>query len=303
MQGIRFRAKFGAAEEADRFRTYRLQDASVANRLLAGEHVSTSEQSELKRLEDELVAAYFPLVTAVAEKVFVANRAHLNDDLDELVSAGYEGLLKAFRAFDPERGFRFATYASWWIFQAVTQAMRGERWIMGISDYRYREVLSVSRALHELQQKLIRKPTAKEIADYLAMPLQKVSRIFAWANRQTISVDTPVGKGSSTIGDFIVDHKANPLIVALENSNVLQWIAHCLEGLTPRERSVVQQRFGLLGAEASSVKEIAAKAQLSPRGVRYVESRALRKLKSRMLADSTKGSRHREVGQATFAAA
>ncbi len=264
MRGVRFRAPFDKTEELRLLRLYKLTRAPD--------------------LEERLVAAYVPLVTSVAKKVYTANKRYLID-VDELISAGYEGLLTAFRQFDPDRGFRFATYAAWWILPSVITAVKTERWIIGISDYRYRDVMNVVRAIHHLEQEFGHRPNEAEISAHLKKPAAKITRLLAWLGRQAISLDTPVGHGSSTIADFIADNRTDPPIVALENNSTLLWIMTCLEGLTERERQVLHCRFGLFGNEVFSVGEIAKRLNVTTSGVRYIQSRALEKLRRRMSAE------------------
>jgi RNA polymerase primary sigma factor len=202
-----------------------------------------------------------------------------------LVSAGNVGLVKAMREFEPSRGYRFATYARWWINNRIFEQVRFDRWPIRIPDRIYRLVLKLPRIERQLLQELGRLPTADEVARRMDIPVRFAARLAVWAHSDLLSLDMPVGEnGQSTLSDFVtVDRRMRDStntddVVSIQCCK--EAVFEALNSLGEPERKVIDLRFGLdPGVGESSVGETAQQLGLTRGRVAEIELRALRRLR------------------------
>ncbi|GAA0721405.1 RNA polymerase sigma factor RpoD [Clostridium malenominatum] len=253
-----------------------LKEIGKGELLTAEEEVQLAKQIEAgnERAKDKLIESNLRLVVSIAKKYVGKGLSFL-----DLVQEGNIGLMKAVEKFDYTKGYRFSTYATWWIKQAVTRAIADQSRTIRIPVHMNEIASKVLKTQKELYQKLDRTPTEEEVAEELKLPVQKVKQIYAIC-MEPISLETPVGTNEDTfLEDFIPDESYSPEQKVM-TSMLGEVLGSALRTLSPREERVVRLRYGLLeDGEIRTLEEIGKEFNLTRERIRQIEASALRKLR------------------------
>lgn len=272
---IKTKSSSGRGGDADATRLY-LSEIGASPLLTAEEevHYSRMAQKGIEAGRKRMIESNLRLVVKIA-------RRYMNRGLPllDLIEEGNLGLIRAVEKFDPERGFRFSTYATWWIRQTIERGIMNQTRTIRLPIHVVKEMNVYLRAARQFTQELGHEPSPEEVARLLDKPIEAVKRMMG-LNERVTSVDTPMGRGSDTaVIDSIPDEGNNDPAAVLQSDDVRGHLDGWLNQLNDKQREVVERRFGLHGYEISTLEEVGYEIGVTRERVRQIQIEALKRLR------------------------